>query len=77
MPQPRKHPTSAARQQAYRNRLVAKRPAPAAPTTADPKIWDAYLARIGLGMSRGSCLSEAPQGRRSLITGTRIANLRV
>ncbi len=75
MPHERKHATSAARQQAYRDRLAAKRPALEPPTTADPKAWDAYLRKVGLGMSRGNALTDAPREKRLLLTG--VVNRRV
>lgn len=68
----KKYPTVAAKQKAYRTRKNPFVP----PASADPKDWEVYLRKVGLGMSRGSCLTDAPQGKRSLITGVPIANTR-
>lgn len=67
---------STERSRAFRVREKAARPAPAVPTTADPKAWDDYLRATGLGISRGSGLAGAPRGKRRLLTGCAIANAR-
>ncbi len=76
MPQPKKYISNAARQQAYRDRLVAKRPALVPPTTSDPQAWETYLRKIGFGMAQGSFVKDAPQGKGRLITGVPRANIR-
>ncbi len=68
------HCSNAERQQAYRDRIAAMRPVPAAPATKDPKDWEDYLRKIGLGMSRGNALAGAPREKRLLLTGVAIAN---
>jgi hypothetical protein len=75
MPQNRLYDSNADRQHAYRVRNRANRStrsrkaAPSIPTGDDPKAWDAYLTAVGLAMTRGEFMADAPHGKGRLETG--------